>query len=446
VSATTSFRDGTASPRAFLEDCLSAVDAHEGDVRAFVHLDIASARAAADEASRRWKSGRPLSPIDGLPLGVKDVIETAGMPTEMGSPLFKGWRGWGDSASVAALRAAGVVILGKTVTTEFAATVPGPTANPLDLTRTPGGSSSGSAAGVAAGFITAGLGTQVVGSILRPAAYCGVVGYKPTIGAINRGGSHDYLSQSCQGVIASTLQDTWAVAYAAAQAGGDPGHPGLFGPAAAPAARTPSALAVIETTGWSKATAAAKAKLAGARDRLTVAGIAVEDRRSSSLIAEVEDAIADAMTLTRTINAFESLWPLRAYRDTDASKLSAILLARLAEAEALPIATYREALEARAAARASFARLAGSFDTAITLTAPDVAPLGLASTGDAVFVVPGSLLGVPALSLPSFAIDRLPLGLQLLGFAHRDSELFAVAAGIESVLGRETVGPEGSSS
>lgn len=446
LAATESFRSGSASPRAFLESCLTAIEAHEGTIQAFVHLDIAGARVAADAASRRWSSGRPLSPIDGLPLGVKDVIETAGMPTQMGSPLFKGWQGWGDSASVAALRAAGVVILGKTVTTEFAATEPGPTANPLDNARTPGGSSSGSAAGVAAGFIGAGLGTQVVGSILRPAAYCGVVGYKPTIGSINRGGSHDHMSQSCQGVIAPTLADAWAVAYTAAQAGGDPGYPGLYGPAEAPAARAPKSLAILETAGWSKATPGAKAKLATARERLAAAGVAISDRVSSPLVAEVEADIAGAMALTRTINAWESLWPLKAYRVADSSKVSATLLARLAEAEALPIEEYRTAIEAREAARATFAKLARSFDAAITLTAPDVAPLGLASTGDPVFVVPGSLLGVPALSLPTFAIGRLPLGLQMLGFAYQDADLFAVAAGVERILGQEPVGPQGSAS
>ena len=124
-------------------------------------------------------------------MGVKDIIETTDMPTEMGSPLFEGWRSGRDAAAVVALREAGAVVLGKTVTTEFAATEPRGTRNPWDLARTPGGSSSGSAAAVAAGVVSAALGTQVVGSIVRPASYCGCVGFKPSVGAINRGGSHD---------------------------------------------------------------------------------------------------------------------------------------------------------------------------------------------------------------------------------------------------------------
>ena len=171
---------------------------------------------------------------------IKDIIETADMPTEQGSPLFKGWRSVRDSAGVAALREAGAVVLGKTVTTEFAAVAPGPTRNPWDTSRTPGGSSSGSAAAVAAGIVSAALGTQVIGSIIRPASFCGCFGYKPSIGSINRGGSFDYLSQSSAGVLAATLPELWIVAREiSARVGGDPGFPGLSGPREAPAARQP---------------------------------------------------------------------------------------------------------------------------------------------------------------------------------------------------------------
>jgi len=156
-----------------------------------------------------------------------------------------------DELPVARLRAAGAVIVGKTVTTEFAATYPRGTRNPHDPRRTPGGSSSGSAAAVATGMVSAALGTQVVGSILRPSSFCGVVGFKPTVGAINRGGSHDFLSQSCTGPIAATIEDAWAVAREIARrVGGDPGFPRLAGPMTPPAAKTPRALALLETPGW----------------------------------------------------------------------------------------------------------------------------------------------------------------------------------------------------
>ena len=164
-----------------------------------------------------------------MPVSIKDVIETADMPTGQGSPLFEGQETRRDSASVHALREAGAIIIGKTTTTEFAATHPWHrTRNPHDGTRTPGGSSSGSAAAVGSGMVPAGLGTQVVGSILRPSSFCGAIGFKPSVGAINRSGSYDHFSQSCQGAIGATLADTWLVLRAIAdRAGGDPGFVGL---------------------------------------------------------------------------------------------------------------------------------------------------------------------------------------------------------------------------
>jgi Asp-tRNA(Asn)/Glu-tRNA(Gln) amidotransferase A subunit family amidase len=187
LSATADFRAGKATPRDLLERCLARVEEFEPAVGAFVCHDIAAARSAADRSAQRWRAGRPLSPIDGMPLGIKDIIETADMATEQGSPLFVGCHTGRDAASVAALREAGAVILGKVVTTEFASTEPRGTRNPWDSARTPGGSSSGSAAAVACGMIPAALGTQVVGSILRPASFCGCVGFKPSVGGINRG-------------------------------------------------------------------------------------------------------------------------------------------------------------------------------------------------------------------------------------------------------------------
>src|SRR6266478_576417 len=260
LSATRRFVDGSDSPREFLERCLAEIAALEPKIGAFVHLNIDAARTAADKAGARWRDGRPRSKIDGMPIGIKDIIETADMPTEQGSPLFVGWRTGRDAASVVALREAGAVILGKVVTTEFAASEPRGTRNPWDPTRTPGGSSSGSAAAVARGMVPAALGTQVVGSIIRPASFCGCVGSKPSVGGINRGGSYDYFSQSCTGVLAASLEDAWLVAVnIAARAGGDPGYPGLQGPPEPPSAQRPCALAVLQTSGWEEAASAARA-------------------------------------------------------------------------------------------------------------------------------------------------------------------------------------------
>src|SRR5262249_49918924 len=245
--------------------------------------NLEAARAAADESTRRWRDGKPLSPIDGMPVGIKDIIETFDMPTQNGSPLFDGFRSDRDAASVAALRAAGAVIIGKAVRTEFAAAEPRGTRNPWDTTRTPGGSSSGSAAAVAVGAISVGIGTQVLGSILRPASFCGCFGFKPTVGAINRGGSYDGLSQSVHGPIAASLAEAWVTAYEIAQrCGGDPGHPGLYGPAAPPAAVKPTRLALLETDGWAVATPGAKQALASAIDKLRAAGIAVATRQDNA--------------------------------------------------------------------------------------------------------------------------------------------------------------------
>ena len=241
-SATADFASGVDSPREFLERCIAALDAWEPKIAAFVALDLAAARAAADRSTGRWLAGKPLSPIDGMPIGVKDIIETIDMPTGAGSPLFDGFRSGRDSASVAALREAGAVILGKTVTTEFAWMEPRGARNPWDQTRTPGGSSSGSAAAVAVGAVSVGLASQVLGSILRPASFCGCFGFKPTVGAINRGGSHDALSQSTHGPIAASLADAWRVAYEVSRrAGGDPGFPGLYGPPTLPSPLKPRA-------------------------------------------------------------------------------------------------------------------------------------------------------------------------------------------------------------
>src|SRR5436190_2003186 len=300
-SATADFAAGLDTPREFLERCLARLEAFEASVGAFVCHDIAAAGTAADRSVARWRAGRPLSPIDGMPLGIKDIIETADMPTGQGSPLFVGCRTGRDAASVAALREAGAVILGKVVTTEFAATEPRGTRNPWDRERTPGGSSSGSAAAVACGMVPAALGTQVVGSILRPASFCGCIGFKPSVGGLNRGGSFDYFSQSCTGVLASSLEDAWLVAVnIAARIGGDPGYPGLQGPSEPPPARRPRALAVLQTSGWEEAAPEARTAFQVAMARLTGAGVVLADRHADSVIEEVEAAIADAAPLTST--------------------------------------------------------------------------------------------------------------------------------------------------
>ena len=437
LTATAKFASGDDNPREFLERCLKALDTWEPQIGAFVTLNLPAARAAADASTARWRAGKPLSAIDGMPIGIKDVIETADMPTEMGSPLFKDWRSMKDAASVVALRSAGAVILGKTVTTEFAMTFPRGTRNPWNPAHTPGGSSSGSAAATAAGIISAGLGTQVIGSVLRPASFCGVVGYKPTVHALNRTGSHDPQSQSCTGILAASLEDAWLVAINICErAGGDPGYPGLQGPPEPPTPQRPHAVAVLETAGWEVATADARRAFDAAVARLANAGIAIANRHADRAIDEVEEAISDAVGLTRKINAWEGRWPLNTYRNRDPNKLSQSALDRLATAEAMSLADYRAAIARRQRSREIHARLAARYDAAITLAAPGAAPVGLGSTGNPIFNVSGSLLGIPALSLPLLSVDNLPLGLQVMGFAGGDARLFAIGAALRDLLER----------
>jgi Asp-tRNA(Asn)/Glu-tRNA(Gln) amidotransferase A subunit family amidase len=284
-------------------------------------------------------------------------------------------------------------------------------------------------------MVCAALGTQVLGSILRPASYCGCFGFKPSLGAINRGGSHDGASQSVHGVLAASIDDAWAVLREIAnRAGGDPGYPGLIGPELTPTPKKPRRLAVLETPGWPKAEPAAVAAFESAVTRLSGAGIEVVRRGDDAVIEAVEKAISRAMPLTQLVNGWEGRWPLNVYRECNASKLSAFALERLARAEKMSLDDYRGALSERARMRNIYASLAPKFDAVICLAATGPAPLGLESTGDPAFVVAGSCLGVPAISMPVLQADGLPLGLQLLGFIDADAELIATARWLEQTL------------
>jgi Asp-tRNA(Asn)/Glu-tRNA(Gln) amidotransferase A subunit family amidase len=421
---------GKTSPRAYLDETLQRIAERDGEIGAFVTLNKDGAIAAADAATTRWRNGHPLSPIDGMPIAVKDIIETADMPTGQGSPMWEGTRSRRDSASVHALREAGAVIVGKTTTTEFAASHPfHKTQNPHDSTRTPGGSSSGSAAAVGAGMVPAGLGTQVVGSILRPASFCGAVGFKPSVGAINRSGSHDHFSQSVQGAIGATLADTWAVVRAIAdRAGGDPGHEGLAGDADLSGRAGPMRIALLETGGWDATTESARGAFAKAKDRLAATGIELRSRADDPDIETVETAIVDALTLTQAINAWEGRWPLNTYADLDVVKLSVPARERLKVAEAMTPREYGELIARRDRVRSIYAKAASRYDILVTLGACGRAPVGLGSTGNTAMNVSASLLGCPALTVPVLEDEGMPLGLQLLAGMDRDAALFSAAA------------------
>jgi Asp-tRNA(Asn)/Glu-tRNA(Gln) amidotransferase A subunit family amidase len=428
------FIEGSSNPRVFLEERLERIAAREPDVKAFVHLDLDAARAAADASSERYRDGRPLSAIDGMPLGIKDVFDTRDLPTEMGSPFHLGRRAEHDAAHVYAARAAGAFVLGKTVTSMFAIVGAGPTRNPLDLSRSPGATSAGSAAAAAAGMVPVATGSQARGSILRPASYCGVYGFKPTYGALNRAGtltpgkSYDHL-----GALAQSLDDLWLLLWEVAQrAGGDPGYPGLFGQAEPPSPRPPARIALIETAGWSEATDEARAALLSYADDLRSRGVRVTTRADDEDLARYEDLLQQVTGHWETISHYETLWPMQSYRDRDPTKLSAPILRGIENGERITPAAYRASLTWREALRRAHAELSGRFDLLATLSATGAAPT-FPQPGSSTFNELATLIGVPALSAPLLAAEGLPLGLQLIGFRDRDYALLEYARSLQPV-------------
>src|SRR6185295_14487454 len=285
VRASAAFSAGRGTPRAFLEQCLAAVKRHDKSIEAFVTLDERGARKAADA------------------------------PTQMNSPIYKGWRAKSDAAAVAALRQAGAVIVGKTVTTEFAIGRSGPTKNPWDTARTPGGSSSGSAAAVACGMVPAALGTQTVGSVLRPAAYCGVVGFKPTHGALHTGGIHLLSSTSDHlGVIAATVEDAWQVAAQISIGTASPGVGFLAGATETPpVAHQPRKLIRLFTRGWTETDADTRAAFDAFIDRVKSRGIDVTSREEDAEAADLEAHFEKELDGHLDLIAYEMRWPFEDY-------------------------------------------------------------------------------------------------------------------------------------
>jgi len=431
------FRDGSDAPRAYLERCLETIAEREAVVRAFVTLSLAGARAAADESTVRWKDGHPRSPIDGLPIGIKDLLETKDMPTEMGCAAYRDNFPRRDNAAVWALRQAGAVIVGKTVTAELGGSHPGPTTNPFDPARTAGGSSSGSAAAVAARMLPAAIGTQVGGSIIRPAAYCGNVALKPTQGGINRG-ERQATSMSTHGVHAGTLEDVWQVAIEIARrAGGDRGCLGLFGPPSPPPAAKPERVIVLETEGWAALDAASREAFEVLLESLRHAGVTVLGRRDHRWIEALEQAIADGRAVCNAITSWENRWAMRNLVDQHPDGVSPRAKATLEKAETMTLDDYRAALMERATAQLRHAAVAPLADAIVTLSCPGPAPvwagdvpgqpLAPRPTGDFVFNAPSSMLFAPVVTMPLLAVGGLPVGVQLMGQQHEDARVTAAA-------------------
>jgi Asp-tRNA(Asn)/Glu-tRNA(Gln) amidotransferase A subunit family amidase len=272
------------------------------------------------------------------------------------------------------------------------------------------------------------LGTQVGGSILRPASFCGVIGFKSSFGALNRGGMSDNFSQNCLGTLSVDLADAWAVCdEIARRVGGDPGFPAFAGGRRPASARRPDALAVLETAGWTVADAEAKSALAAQLEALKATGIELIDRRSSARVDRLEQALAEASDVSRRINDWEKLWPFAELDDRAGEGLSPGLRKDIAAGRAMTPDEYQVLLLHRDAMRDALLALVGDVDACVTLASAGVAPLGIESTGDAVFNHPASALRTPAFSLPLLRVGALPLGLQLIGFPGRDRELSGIA-------------------
>jgi Asp-tRNA(Asn)/Glu-tRNA(Gln) amidotransferase A subunit family amidase len=431
------FRDGTDTPRAYLERCLETIAAREPVVQAFAALSPETARAAADASTTRWKGGRPLSPIDGMPMGIKDLLETKDMPTQMGCEAYRGNFPRRDNAAVMALREAGAVILGKTVTAEIGGAHPGPTTNPFNPKHTPGGSSSGSAAAVAAGFVPAAIGTQVGGSIIRPAAYCGNVALKPTQGGINRG-ERMATSMSTHGPHANSIEDMWAVAIEiAARVGGDRGCIGLQGPRTTPEAAKPQRLIVMEGEGWAGLDAASKTAFETLLRQSEAKGITLLRRGDNPAIERFEQGIAQAKAVCNGITGWENRWNTRNLLDNHPDGVSERAKQVLANAEKMTPEDYYQRLAQREEAQARHRLLAPLADAIISLSCPGPAPvwegdkpgqpLAPRPTGDFVFNAPSSMLFAPVVTMPLMAVDGLPVGVQLMGQQHQDARMVSLA-------------------
>lgn len=424
LDAADRLRRGEISATDLARACLDVVAAREADIHAFVFLDPEHiiAQAEARDAARR--DGEPQGPLHGIPVALKDIVDTADMPTRNGTPLDRDRRPATDATIVARLRAAGAVIFGKTVTTELAAMHPRETRNPYHLERTPGGSSSGSAAAVAAGMVPLAVGTQTNGSVIRPASFCGVIGLKPTYGLIPRTG---VLTQSRDldtvGVFARTIDD--AALLVDVLAGHDPADPDSLRQEPRPlhnaASRSPTEsprIAFVRSPVWLQADAATRAAFEAFAASL---GDCCTD-------LELPTAFDDAVRVHRTLNFAGMAYNYQRYYERGRQELSPFMSGAIEEGTAIPAVAFLQAREDQAALRALLDRLFDEHQVILTPAAPGEAPHGLGATGNPAFSTIWSLCGVPAITLPLLrGPSDLPLGIQLVGRAGEDACLLAIA-------------------
>jgi Asp-tRNA(Asn)/Glu-tRNA(Gln) amidotransferase A subunit family amidase len=395
---------------------LDRIEAREMVVGAWEYLDRERALATA----RQRDAEAPRGPLHGIPIAVKDLIDTVDMPTAYGSPIYRGHRPAADASCVALARAAGAVVLGKTVTTEFATFTPGKTANPRNPAHTPGGSSSGSAAAVADGMVPLAFGTQTAGSVIRPGAYCGCIAYKPSFGLINRAGVKPLAdSLDTIGVFAQTIEDA---AFFASVLSERPALRHVGVPQQVPR------FGLYRTPVWGEAEPATAAALDAARTALEGAGATVAELP----IAPEHQGLSEAQD---TIMGFEIVRALAYERVEHSAELSPRLAQLLDSGMAIGAEVYDRALARAAEARNGLDAFFGTCDAILVPAAPGEAPAGLGNTGNPIFNRMWTLLGVPCVTLPArWGDNGLPTGVQLVGRVRDDIRLMACAAFLEHAL------------
>ena len=418
-------RDGMISSEQLVEACLARIREVDPRIRAWTFLDPEYALAQARAADERRLSGQPIGPLHGVPVGIKDIFDTADMPTEYGSPIYAGRTPSRDATVVSMLRAAGAVIMGKTVTTEFAYFSPGKTRNPHNPEHTPGGSSSGSAAAVAASMVPLALGSQTNGSTIRPAAYCGVVGFKPTHGLISRHRVFP-LSRTLDhvGLFARSVDD---IALLAEQITGyDENDPDTrpraripFVEVAAEEPPLPPMFAFIKTPMWERADDETKE---GFSEIIGDLGNQVEE-------VELFPSALEAWQWHQTIMAPEMAFNLEREWKNGGERLSEQLRTQTERGREVRAVEYQHALAQINPIHESFVELFEQrYDAILTPAAPSAAPKGLASTGDPSFCTLWTLCGMPAISLPLLqSTSGLPIGVQLVGPRLGDARLLRTA-------------------
>jgi len=424
-------RDGAVTSTELVQACLERVREVDGQVQAWTFLDPEYALSQARAADEARTSGRPIGALHGVPVGLKDIIDTADMPTENGSVLHAGRRPSSDASVVSRLRAAGAVIMGKTVTTEFATRTPGKTRNPHNSGHTPGGSSSGSAAAVAAAMVPLALGSQTTGSTVRPASYCGVYGLKPTHGLIPRHGMFQ-LSRTLDhvGLFARSVEDVAILleVLASHDARDPDSRPRARIPYRAIAVAEPPRvprLAFVKTSMWDQVDADARGAFSELVQRLG-------DRVEALELGTPADGI---LAWQRAIGGAEIAINLRREWEHGRDKLSAALRARIEHGRGVLALDYLEALARVPRLVASLTELFDQrYDAILTPAAFDTAPKGLESTGDPAFCALWTLCGMPALNVPLMrGANGLPLGAQLVGARDQDAQLLRTARWLADV-------------